>query len=270
MQEHKPESRDSAIIVAHRGMSATCPENTRAAFTEAIAVGARAIEFDIQITADNEIVICHNPTLDYYGFPGVSIAQSTLADLQSYDIGRIHGERFLGEQLVAFQEIIEEFASQVVMLVEFKTKYMDAQQIDALITRFLQVTSGLHENLRLQALCFKPHVLEYLHATANWLPLIWNTNYPHRMHPSDLARQPWLHAVGCRIGNTEQNSAALIHEAGLQLYSFTCNTVEEVLTARDLGAAAIISDNHVKTGSILAAAATKRHAPAPRSSSWPP
>lgn len=160
MHKHEREPKDRAIIVAHRGLSATCPENTRAAFTEAIAGGARAIEFDIQITADNEIVICHNPTLDYYGFPGVSIAQSTLAELQSYDIGRIHGERFLGEQLVAFQEILDEFGSQVIMMVEFKTKYMDAQQIDALITRFVQVTSGLHEKLQLQALCFKPHVLQ--------------------------------------------------------------------------------------------------------------
>ncbi len=241
------------MVVAHRGMSATCPENTRAALAEAIAGGASAIEFDIQITANNEIVICHNPTLDHYGFPDVSIAQSTLAELQSYDIGRIHGERFFGERMLSFREATEEFGSQVTMMVEFKTKYMDAQQIDALLTRFLELTSANHDTLRLQALCFRPHVLERLHATAGWLPLIWNTNYPHRIHSTDLARQPWLSAVGCRIDHTAEHSAALIHNAGLQLYSFTCNSAEEVLKARDLGAAAIISDNHIQTSDLLAA-----------------
>jgi glycerophosphoryl diester phosphodiesterase len=252
----QPIRPSGTMVVAHRGMSATCPENTRSAFAEAIAGGAAAIEFDIQITADREIVICHNPTLDYYGFPEVSIAQSTLAELQVFDIGRGHGELFSGERLMAFTEVLEEFGNQVAMMVEFKTKYMSTQQIDTLLTRFLQTTSVQHDNYRLHALCFKPHVLKLLHDTAAWLPTIWNTNYPHRMCPHDLTRQPWLHAVGCHIGHTDQNSAAMVHSAGLQLYSFTCNTAKAVLKARDLGAHAVFSDNHVEASALLADHAT--------------
>jgi len=251
-------------------MSATCPENTRSAFAEAIAGGAVAIEFDIQLTADKEIVICHNPTLDYYGFSEASIARSTLEELQSRDIGQVHGEQFSGERLMTFSEVLEEFGNQVEMLVEFKTKYMDARQIDALLTRFLQMTSAHHDRFRMRALCFKPHVLELLHDTAAWLPLIWNTNYPHRMHPDDLARQSWLSAVGCRIGHTDPQSAAMIQEAGLQLYSFTCNTAENVLKARDLGAQAIISDNHIQASSILAGDAARQTELMPELSDFKP
>jgi len=267
MPNHKSDTEEAAVIVAHRGMSATFPENTHTAIAAAITSGATAVEFDIQITADNEIVLGHNPTLDYYGFPDVAVATSTLQELQSYDIGRIHGKKFVGEQVASFQKILQEFGDQVTMMVEFKTKYMSDRQIDTLITRFLQLTSGQHDKLRLQALCFKPHVLERLHATANWLPLVWNTNYPHRLHSSDLTRQPWLSGVGCRIGRTDRNSAALIQQSGMNLYSFTCNTTDEVLKARDLGAAAIISDNHIQARDLLAAADIEECASLPQSSS---
>ena len=51
-------------IVAHRGASLTAPENTMAAFTRAMQLGAHAIEFDVQPTADGQLVVIHDVTLD--------------------------------------------------------------------------------------------------------------------------------------------------------------------------------------------------------------
>ncbi|RSH95433.1 hypothetical protein EHS25_000523 [Saitozyma podzolica] len=48
----------------HRGASATYPENTRASFVEACKQGADGIETDIHITADNVLVLFHDPKLD--------------------------------------------------------------------------------------------------------------------------------------------------------------------------------------------------------------
>ncbi len=39
-------------VIAHRGASGYAPENTRAAFDRAIAMGADALETDVQLTAD--------------------------------------------------------------------------------------------------------------------------------------------------------------------------------------------------------------------------
>jgi len=76
-----------------------------------------------------------------------------------------------------------------------------------------------------------------------------------------------LSGVGCRIGRIDRNSAALIQQSGMNLYSFTCNTTDEVLKARDLGAAAIISDNHIQARDLLAAADIEECASLPQSSS---
>jgi phosphatidylglycerol phospholipase C len=47
----------------HRGASASFPENTCKSFIEACKAGADGIETDIHITADNVLVMFHDPEL---------------------------------------------------------------------------------------------------------------------------------------------------------------------------------------------------------------
>jgi glycerophosphoryl diester phosphodiesterase len=60
----RPFSQDHPLIVAHRGASATYPENTLEAFEAAIGAGADAIEFDVRLTADGAPVVMHDATVD--------------------------------------------------------------------------------------------------------------------------------------------------------------------------------------------------------------
>ena len=43
-------------LCAHRGYSAFAPENSLLAFEAALEIGAQEIEFDVQMTADYEVV----------------------------------------------------------------------------------------------------------------------------------------------------------------------------------------------------------------------
>ena len=47
-------------LQAHRGVSTDCPENTMAAFREAVSQGYDVIEFDPKFTRDGEIVVLHD------------------------------------------------------------------------------------------------------------------------------------------------------------------------------------------------------------------
>ena len=49
---------------AHRGYSGAYPENTMLAFAKAVEAGADGIELDVQLSADGEVVICHDETVD--------------------------------------------------------------------------------------------------------------------------------------------------------------------------------------------------------------
>lgn len=51
------------LKIAHRGASRYAPENTLVAVTEAIRLGADAVEIDVHCTKDNEIVVQHDHSL---------------------------------------------------------------------------------------------------------------------------------------------------------------------------------------------------------------
>ena len=53
----EPGSLQYPLIIAHRGDSASAPENTHAAFSRAVAVGADGIELDVHLTKDGQLIV---------------------------------------------------------------------------------------------------------------------------------------------------------------------------------------------------------------------
>jgi glycerophosphoryl diester phosphodiesterase len=53
----------SPLIIAHRGASAECPENTLPAFRRALALDVDGIELDVHVTRDGVPVVFHDPAL---------------------------------------------------------------------------------------------------------------------------------------------------------------------------------------------------------------
>ena len=47
-------------VSAHRGLSGVMPENTLPSFAAAIALGADEIEFDVRLTRDLQMIVCHD------------------------------------------------------------------------------------------------------------------------------------------------------------------------------------------------------------------
>lgn len=87
-------------LEGHRGARGLAPENTLAAFRRALAIGVTTIETDVAITRDGVAVISHNPKLvpeivrdasgKWLAQPGPPIHSLTLAQLRTYDIGRLN------------------------------------------------------------------------------------------------------------------------------------------------------------------------------------
>jgi glycerophosphoryl diester phosphodiesterase len=102
-------------LQAHRGGRGLRPENTLAAFENAIRLGVTTLELDIAITADGVAVISHEPAL-YPGTardadgrwlkePGPLIHALTLAEVQRYDIGRLNPELAYGKPFASQQSV---------------------------------------------------------------------------------------------------------------------------------------------------------------------
>ena len=72
-------------VIAHRGGRARAPENTLEAMQLGIADGADAIEFDVRLSRDGEVVVIHDATVDRTTDGSGAVDRLTLADLRSLD-----------------------------------------------------------------------------------------------------------------------------------------------------------------------------------------
>jgi glycerophosphoryl diester phosphodiesterase len=73
--------------IAHRGGAALRPENTLAAFTHAVELGADVLEMDVHATADGVVVLCHDPTVDATTDGTGPIAGMSFDELRTLDAG---------------------------------------------------------------------------------------------------------------------------------------------------------------------------------------
>ena len=78
----------SPLLIAHRGDSARAPENTVAAFEQAIAKGAGMIEMDLLLSVDGEVVISHDDTLWRRARKRRRLDRMTADELAHIDVSR--------------------------------------------------------------------------------------------------------------------------------------------------------------------------------------
>jgi len=74
-------------LFAHRGASGTYPENTLEAFAAGLAAGADRLELDVHGTADGEVVVFHDATLDRTTDGSGPVQTRSLAELRRLDAG---------------------------------------------------------------------------------------------------------------------------------------------------------------------------------------
>jgi glycerophosphoryl diester phosphodiesterase len=107
-------------VGAHRGGAATSPENTCAAFREAVRLGAHQIEFDVRRTADGEIAVLHDGHVDRTCDGRGALASLRWEQVRRFDAGRRFGERFAGERIPSLREALAVIPPDVWINVQVK------------------------------------------------------------------------------------------------------------------------------------------------------
>jgi glycerophosphoryl diester phosphodiesterase len=107
-------------LLAHRGNRVRCPENTLAAFRQALADGADALETDLHLTADDVFVCIHDAAVDRTTDGHGPVAAMTLAELKtlSASYGR---PQFQAERVPALAELAALLPADVALALELKT-----------------------------------------------------------------------------------------------------------------------------------------------------
>ena len=127
------------LVVAHRGAAAVAPENTMEAYRLAVEMGADAIELDVHLTADGELALVHDETVERTTDLNGPVASLRLEELGSADAG-FHFEApdgtypFRGKGLTVptFAEVLDWLPDGIGLVVEVKARAATAPAIEAL------------------------------------------------------------------------------------------------------------------------------------------
>lgn len=109
-------------ICAHRGAMQSHPENTVAAFKEAIRLGVQMIEFDVRLTKDNELIIMHDETVNRTTNGSGLVNELTLSDLRKLDAGSWKSKIFAGEKVPTLKETLQIMPQNIWLNIHLKGK----------------------------------------------------------------------------------------------------------------------------------------------------
>lgn len=248
---------DGFRVIAHRGASAHAPENTLPAFERALALGAREVEFDVRFSADEEIVVFHDDSLDRKTTGSGRVRHHTAASLARTDIGtwfdRTHPgatERFAGTTIALLDDVLGLLGHRTHAHIEIKG--FD----DLLPLRLLQRIDahGLRENVTVTSFSMRP--LLQFHDLAPDVPTCFLLRDAHDALTSaefrtELAGRSaqevhdyWIDAaadagftqVGVRAADTQPRTIARAADRGVELRGWGVRNEDDLIHLVRIGA----------------------------------
>ena len=124
-----PQRQFPVLVIAHRGASGECPENTLAAFRRAMDLGADMLECDVQCSRDGTVVVMHDARVDRTTDGHGWVRCLTWRELKHLDAGVWFSAAFRGERLLTLEDLLAFTAGKVLLNIEIKRAVLQARHI---------------------------------------------------------------------------------------------------------------------------------------------
>lgn len=232
-------------VIAHRGTSGRFPENTLPAFEHAIHVGADSIEFDVVSTADGEVVVSHDTSVDRCTDGTGKIRMLTLEQIRQFDAGVRFDESFAGLRIPTLDKTLDFFEAYSVRL-SIEIKGDDTAEYLATARRTVEM---LLRRGMVQRVLMTAFNAECLRAIKLWEPTLATGLDPDHQDgtytPWELCQQVMRCGANFLLHRHETLTPDIIDEAhqhGFSLWTWTPNTAADMRRVIDMGTDAIMTD----------------------------
>ncbi|MBO0991749.1 glycerophosphodiester phosphodiesterase [Bacillus sp. SD088] len=235
-------------IFAHRGSSGTHPENTIAAFKEAVRLGVDGIELDIQLTRDDELVVIHDYTLDRTTNGTGKVRDYTVEEVKAFDAGSKFSSEFTGETIPTFREVLALLQNTDIELnIEIKNPVKEDTGIEKKMIQELEEYQSIHRSI---VSSFNHDSLKRVISMNNELEcaILYMKKFEN---PWEYAAEIGAKALHTYRPETEREQVAEAQQKGFPVRVFTINKEEDMTNFFTAKVAAIFTDYPEKAIKIL-------------------
>ena len=235
-RRRKLSSKDSPLIMAHRGLKTNSPENTISSYKEAIAAGFGALELDILQTNDGELICSHNFDLERES-NGVGWAQHTeYKKLKQIQTG-VYTHPRNTQPIPKFDNVLDKIPKNIFLNIEIKTHSVFDLSASKTFAKLFK-TGKIKHSFMISS--FNPVVVAYFRLfhpqitvgyILQYISWLWIT---HWLHPDYL--HPRADLIDNQLLEMSQN-----HSLALNLW--TVNTIPALEWCKQNHISGIISDN---------------------------
>ena len=228
----------SFLAIAHRGASGRAPENTHASFAAALELGAEAIELDCQLSADGELVVIHDETLERTTDGRGPVGDRTWAELARLDAGAWFDAAYAGERIPRLADVVAQVRDRALLNVEIKSE----RDVGAIERKLVDLVAREDAAEWVVFSSFHWDALRNVRAAAPWARLGVLCDEDPRRGGVALGRALRAEAV---IPGRRWVDARVVEEAhahGLDVWVWTVNEPGEMRRLLALGVDAIFSD----------------------------
>jgi len=159
-----PQQKFPVLVIAHRGASGECPENTLAAFRRAMELGADMLECDVQCSRDGTVVVMHDGRVDRTTDGHGWVRCLTWRELKRLDAGGWFGAAFRGERVPTLEDLLALTAEKVLLNIEIKRTILHAHHITTIAEKVATLIACGQLQKTVLVSSFDPYALAHVKA----------------------------------------------------------------------------------------------------------
>jgi glycerophosphoryl diester phosphodiesterase len=237
----------NTCILAHRGASILAPENTAASFQLAIDMGVDGVEFDVQMTKDEELVIIHDEKVDRTTNGKGYIKDFTLQEMKALDAGMSFSEKYKGEKILTLEEALEIVKECDMINIELKNGLIQYPDLEK---KVISIVRSYKLDKKVLLSSFNHYSIHKISKIAP--DIMTGILYGEILYnPWDYARYVGSNAINphylCISGEIIKQS----HKNGIKVHVYTVNNEEDITKMINEGVDTIITDYPERAISLI-------------------
>jgi glycerophosphoryl diester phosphodiesterase len=221
--------RERPMVIGHRGAAGLAPENTMAAVDRALALGVDGVEVDVHRSADGELVVIHDRSVQRTTDGHGDVADMSWDQLSQLDAGAWFHPDFAGEPIPRLAAVLDRVAaSEALLFIELKSPQRSPgieEQVIALVAQH-----GMQDRVHLLSF-HKPTLRGLLERDPGVVASgLWRLAFPRDDSPLGVVNA-WFGAYRSRPGAIDR-----AHARGELAWAWVVNRPEQAawLSARGI------------------------------------